>query len=357
MTLEKVQNQPSTKIQVQITKDSTVLGELRNIPLSTLKLDPKNVRFRHLDASLNDKAIEQWIWDESDTKSLLREIKFSGGLSEKPFVQEAPEGDYRVVEGNRRTVCMRKIAKEIKSGKETEIQISNIDPIQCIVIPRDVSHKWLAIFLARIHVSGKKDWAALNQSAHVYDLISKHDYQYDDVANAISISKTKVTQMKNAYESTLKYKDRYPDDNLWLRRYSHFEELWKKKSLREWASDPRNLGSFMQWVHDNQFPMAIKVRKLDPIIQDGKDAYQAIKKGTTIDEATEILQHQKQKRTISAQLADEVEGKVSEFQELLQNFPRGKMKEMAKDKEKLKQFEELYKEFGQVIKDIRTIDG
>ena len=78
-------------------------------------------------------------------------------------------------------------------------------------------------------------------------LISKHDYQYDDVANAVSISKTKVTQMKNAYESTLKYKDKHPDDNLWLRRYSHFEELWKKKSLREWASDPRNLESFMQW--------------------------------------------------------------------------------------------------------------
>ena len=103
--------------------------------------------------------------------------------------------------------------------------------------------------------------------------------------------------------------------------------------------------------------MAIKVRKLDPIIQDGKDAYQAIKKGATIDEATEILQHQKQKRTISAQIADEIEDKVSEFQELLQNFPRGKMKEMARDKEKLKQFEELYKEVGQIIKDIRTIDG
>ena len=80
---------------------------------------------------MDDNAIEQWIWDESDTKSLLREIRFSGGLSEKPFVQETPDGNYHVVEGNRRTVCMRKIAKEIKSGKETEIQISNIDPIQC----------------------------------------------------------------------------------------------------------------------------------------------------------------------------------------------------------------------------------
>jgi len=357
MTMQEVQNTPATKIQVQITKDKTVLGELRFIPLSKLKLDPKNVRFRHLDSSLNDEEIQQWIWDETDTRSLLREIRFSNGLSEKPFVQETSDGNFSVVEGNRRTVCLRKIAEEIKSGKEKEIKISSMDPVQCIVIPKDVGEKWLAIFLARIHVSGKKDWAALNQSAHVYDLITKHDYQYDDVANAISISKTRVTQMIKSYETTLKYKDKFPDDDLWLRRYSHFEELWKKKALKEWANDPHNLELFMKWVHDNQFPMAIKVRKLDSVIQDGKDAYKAIKKGATIDEAVEILQRQEQNRTITAKIADEVEDKVIDFQELLQNFPRGKMKELANDKEKMKRFEALYKDFGQIIKDIKTIDG
>lgn len=355
MTYKK-QNQVGTKIQVQITKNSTILGELTNIPLSKLRLDPKNVRFKHITMPLDDKKIEQWIWEEADTKSLLREIRFSGGLSEKPYVQETSDGNYRVVEGNRRTVCMRKIAEEIKSGKKTEIQISSVDPIQCIVIPEDVDEQTLAIFLARIHVSGKKEWAALNQSAHVYDLLSKYDYQYDDIANAVSISKTKISQMKNAYESTLKYRNKYPDDDMWLRRYSHFEELWKKKALREWASNPDNLGLFMQWVHNNQFPMAIKVRKLDRIIQDGKDAYRAIKDGETIDKAAEILQQQEQKRTLSAQIADEVEDKVSEFQELLQNFPRGKMKELAKNTDKLKRFEELYVEFGQIIKEIKTIN-
>lgn len=355
MTMQEAQNQSGTKIQIQITKEHTVLGELRTIPLSKLKLDPKNVRFKHVDSTLNDEEIQQWIWEEPDTRSLLREIRFSGGLSEKPFVQETPDGNFRIVEGNRRIVCMRKIAEEINSGKEKEIKISSIDPTQCIVIPRDVSEKWLAIFLARVHVSGKKDWAALNQSAYVYELIHKHDYPYEEIASAISISKTRVTQMIKAYETTLKYRDTYSDDDLWLRRYSHFDELWKRKTLKEWANDPHNLELFMKWVHDNQFPMAIKVRKLDAIIQDGKDAYKAIKKGATIDDAVEILQHQDEKRAITTKIADEVAGKVSDFQELLENFPRGKMKELAKDKERMKQFEELYKDFGQIIKDIKTI--
>jgi len=162
MTMQEAQTPPSTKIQIQITKDKTILGELIHIPLSKLKLDPKNVRFKHLDRTLNDKEIEDWISNEGDTRSLLKEIRFSNGLSEKPYVQEISNGEFKVIEGNRRTVCVRKIKQEIESGKEKEITLSTIDPQQCIVLPKDVSDKEFSIFLARLHVSGKKEWAALN---------------------------------------------------------------------------------------------------------------------------------------------------------------------------------------------------
>jgi len=352
-----MENQQTTpmKVQIQISKDNTILGELQYIPLSKILLDPKNVRFKHLDRKLSDKEIEEWISDEGDSKSLIREIKFSGGLSEKPFVQDLEDGNYKVIEGNRRTVCLRKIPAEIKDGKEKEIALEMIDPVQCIVIPKEVTDKSLAVFLARIHVSGKKDWAALNQSAHVFDLIKKHDFDQDDVAHAVSISKTKVNTMLKSYEATLKYKEKFPDDDLWLRRYSHFEELFKKKNLKEWVSDPLNLDLFMKWIHNNQFPMAIKVRKLDGIVQDGKEAYKAMKKGAIVDEAYEILQRQDQTRTLTAKIADDVEDKVKEFQELLQNFPRGKMKEFSKDNDRMHEFEALYNDFGEIIKDIKSM--
>lgn len=355
MTMENQQKITPMKMLIQISKDQTILGELRYVPLSKIMLDPKNVRFKHLDRILSDQEIEDRISDEGESKSLIREIKFSGGLSEKPFVQDLEDGNYKVIEGNRRTVCLRKIVSEIKSGKEKEIALETIDPVQCIVIPKEVTEESLAVFLARIHVSGKKEWAAFNQSAHVYDLINKHDFDQDDVARAVSISKTKVNNMIKSYESTLKYKEKFPDDDLWIRRYSHFEELFKKKNLKEWVSDPLNLDLFMKWVHSNQFPMAIKVRKLDGIVQDGKDAYKAMKKGANVDEAYEILQQQDQKRTLTAKIADDVEDKVKEFQELLHNFPRGKMKELSKDKDRMQEFEALYSDFGEIIKDIKSM--
>ncbi len=353
--MESQQKTTSVKVQIQISKNNTILGELQYIPLSSILLDPKNIRFKHLDRTLSDQEIEEWISEEGDIKSLIREIRFSGGLSEKPYVQDLEDGNYRAVEGNRRTVCLRKIAQEIKSGKEKEFSLKIIDPVQCIVIPKNITDKSLAVFLARIHVSGKKDWAALNQSAHVYDLIRKHDFDQEDVAHAISISKTKVNSMIKSYEATLKYKEKFPDDDLWLRRYSHFEEIFKKKDLKEWVSDPLNLDLFMKWIHNNQFPMAIKVRKLDGIIQDGKDAYKAMKKGATIDEANKILQTQDQTRTSTAKIADNIEDRVQEFQELLQNFPRGKMKEFSKDKGRMQEFEALYNDFGEIIKDIKSM--
>jgi len=358
MTLQTtVENQPPMKVQINITKDKIILGELRFIPQSQLKLDPKNVRFKHLDKVLTDKEIEEWISDEGDTRSLLKEIRFSNGLSETPYIQETSDGKYRIVEGNRRTVCLRKIASEIKSGKEKDIPLKAVDPIQCIVFPQDVSEKLLAIFLARIHVSGKKEWDAFNQSGHVYDLVKKHEFDYDDVAKSVSISKSKVIQMLSAYETTQKYREKFSDDNMWMRRYSHFEELYKKKTLKEWAKEPLNLDQFMKWVHADQIPMAIKVRKLESIIQDGKDAYKAMKKGAKIDEAVELLQQQTAKRTLTAKIADGVEEQIKGFNELLQNFPRSKMKEFAKDSEKLQNFKVMHKDFGRLIKEIENFSG
>ncbi len=59
MTLQTEQNNKPMKIQIAISKEATVLGELRYIPLSELMLDSRNVRFRHLDRTLNEKEIEE----------------------------------------------------------------------------------------------------------------------------------------------------------------------------------------------------------------------------------------------------------------------------------------------------------
>ena len=342
-------------MQLSITGERTIEADILPIPLPMLRLDPTNVRFKHIPELMTDKQIEDLIWSEYDSKSLLREIKFSKGLTEKPYVKQVSDSEYLVVEGNRRTVCLRKIAEEVQSGKEKSITTEQIDPVQCIVLPKNTPDTDMALLLARLHVSGKKPWAAINKGAHVWDLVKKYNYDYEDVAAAISIGKNTISQNVKAYDATLAYHKKYPDDDMWLQRFSHFLELYKKRQLREWVENPSNLDKFMKWIYENKIPMAIHVRKLERIILDSKEAYRAILKGATVEEAEDIIKQSEKRKIFTDSISESVDIKVQDLQELILNFPRNKMQEIAKDKERLGSFEALHKEFGRLIKDIKAI--
>jgi len=349
-----LKNPPSAmKIQLHIRKGKTVLADLIQIPLSQLKLDPHNVRFKHIDEPMTDEQIADYIWNEQDTRSLLREIKFSEGLSEAPIVKKISDTEYLVIEGNRRMVCLNRLAEEIGSRKEKNIPMEKIDPVQCIVLPADVDEASTALYLARQHVSGKKEWRALNQASHVYDLIRKHDYDWLDVAHAISMGKNTINLNVKAFQTTLDYHKKYLDDEDWLNRFSHFLELFKRRTLKDWADNPKNIEKFMEWVYNGKIPMAIHVRKLDKILLENKNAYNALQKGATILDAEEKIKTTEKDKTSS--LSENVDSQMQELYDMVKNFPRSKMQELAKNNDKLKNFEDLHKEFGRLIKDIKAI--
>ena len=356
MSFQKPLQDPPTpnKITLDITADKSIELDVLSIPLSKLKLDPNNVRFKHIDDPMSDEQIEELIWREPSTKSTLREIKFSQGLSELPYVKKISDSEYLVIEGNRRLVCLRHLNNEISSRKEKNIPIEKIDPQQCYVFPENTDDATLAIFLARIHVSGKKDWPSMNKGIHVNDLINKYGYDWDQVIQATSIGRNTISQMLKAYETTKQYQKKYPDDENWLHRYSHFFELIKRRNLKDWIDNPKHLEKFMHWVNNGQIPMAIQVRKLDKIILENKDAYNAIQNGASVLEAEEIIKNSIKRKKSSDSLSENVDTKLEDIQYFMKNFPRGKMDEISKDEEKLKNMEAAHKEFGRLIKDIKN---
>lgn len=340
-----------TKMKFNISEDKIITADIMSVPLSKLKLDPNNVRFKHIEALMTDQQLEQVIWKESDTKSLLKEIRYSQGLSEHPLVKKTSDGNYVVKEGNRRTVCLRKLKEDIASKKEENIPIEKIDTVQCIVLPEDVNDSAIALYLARIHVSGKKPWSAANQGAHVYDLVRKYDYDWSEIARSINVSKNTINQMVKAFDATMEYHEQYPKDERWLHRYSHFLELYKRRGLKDWADEPKNLEQFRQWVFDNKLPMAIHVRKLEKIILEDRNAYEAMQNGASILEAEEKMKESKKGNLGAA--SDDVDFQVQNFVEFMRNFPRNKMQEFSKDKEQIQKLESLHKEIGQLIHDIK----
>lgn len=344
-----------TKIQINISRDKEILVDCNSIPLSYLKLDPENVRFKHIPDELTDEQIEDYIWKETDTKKLLREIKYSQGLSEPPYVKKISDNEYLVIEGNRRTVCLRRLVEEIESRKEKNVPIEKISHPQCYVLPENLDESAIALLLARIHVSGKKTWNAMNKGAYVHELIKKYGYDWEEIAKAINMGKNTINQNVKAVDATYEYHKKYPDDDMWTQRFSHFLELYKRRGLKDWSENPHNLEKFMGWISKNQIPMAIHVRRLERIILEGKDAYQALQKGKSILEADEIAKNSEKNNMLSNSLSENVDNRFVEFSELFANLPRSKMIQIAKDKDQLKKLEILHQEFGQVLKDIKKL--
>src|SRR5437870_7055799 len=130
-------------------------GTLESIPLEQLRLDPMNVRFKHLAKELPETEIERYIWEEEDAKTLYKQIKSSGGLTEAPVVLRAAEKQFLVKEGNRRIVCLRRLSKEAHDGKlakeGNKYSKEHFDQVQCIVLPPDLSQKDLDSLIGTRH--------------------------------------------------------------------------------------------------------------------------------------------------------------------------------------------------------------
>ena len=112
----------------------------------------------------------------------------------------------------------------------------------------------------------------------------------------------------------------------------------------------------MDWVNEGKIPMAIHVRKLDDIILD-KEAFNAMQAGSPILDAEQMVKNTKKRKKSSDSFSENIDSKLEEFYDFMKNFPRGKMAEISKDEEKLKNMEIAHKEFGRLIKEIKTFGG
>src|SRR3989454_1891618 len=259
-------------------------AEILDLPLKKLKLDPNNVRFHHFANRLSDAQIEEEIWKESDTRDLFREILNSRGLSEPPIV----DSSLVVMEGNRRLVCLRKLSERTHNGEYPQMPENTFDSVTCYVLPKDTSQKDIAILLGRLHVSGKKEWKALNQAAHIYELFNKHGASQADITNLMSMSKSTVGHMIKAFQLTTDYGKKYPEDTAWVYKFSYFYEMVKrKKTLGAWLEKDENKEKFMAWLAEDKIVRGMDVRKLPEVI-DNPTALVALEEGG-FDAARKVL--------------------------------------------------------------------
>jgi len=213
------------------------------IKVKDLSLDLENPRLYHQRAAgtapNNEDDLERMIAEESQFITLKKAIVKSG-VQEPIWVQKRNDDKYLVVEGNRRTTCLRAILNEDRTPPEGV----SYDSVIANVIDPSVSELEVKLQKARLQ-SGKKAWGAANDAAVI------HEFHYDlmmdieDIATEMQISKTKVKKSLKSYKMWLRYVTDTSDTS--TSRYSMFDGM--STVVMNWVeAEDKNLQDYHEWI-------------------------------------------------------------------------------------------------------------
>jgi hypothetical protein len=231
--------------------------------VADLHFDLKNPRLRHLGKLESELDVERLLWKEPSTRTLFREIEYTQGLSAPLIIDQ----DGVVREGNRRLVCLRKLAAKIAKG-DSDVPMFKIDKVPCYVLPQETMEDDIALYLALEHVTGKKEWRPVNQAAHVYDLRNVYGLSFQRISDILGRSQSSMRVMEKAYRATLDYHEMYVDDNSWMGKYSYFFEAYRIRQTYEWLSIEGNFKRLAGWIHSGKVSKGAEIRNLQLVIGD-----------------------------------------------------------------------------------------
>lgn len=246
------------------------------VPIDDLKLDDENVRLKHIRMSSKlptQDDIEKILRETGDVSELTKQI-LAANVVYEPLVINSEK---TVIEGNRRLVALRLIAKEIREGKHPDLPIDKFTKVKCRALPSSVKKSDVDLYLATLHVRAKKPWKLFNRAIHVYQLNKIHHYSYNDIASYVGMSKQTIQRSIICYELVLDYSRKYPDDKYWFNKFSYYDELYKRKDLESFRNSEKNIDKFHSWIHDELFDDHRSIRQLPRVMMDS-EAFRAFEK-------------------------------------------------------------------------------
>jgi hypothetical protein len=260
----------SASVAPQIVDEITLDGkrvqvESVDLPLDHVKLDPRNPRIANtVSISISDhgeklqRKLEELLWQDDDVRDLYRQVLANKGLVERIIVRQ----DGSVVEGNCRTVVYRKLQQNRPAERHWKL-------IPARILPHDIADREVAILLGEMHVAGKNTWTPFEKAGHVYSMHSDFALTQDEIAVRLRMSKSKVNQLIRAFDLMKnKFLPKYPGTPS-IRKFSYFEELYKKPPLRDWiTSGSPNEDLFVDWVGTGKLDQGAQVRDLPSILED-----------------------------------------------------------------------------------------
>jgi hypothetical protein len=214
---------------VSVIQGKQVPFTATRLKVDQVDLDSKNPRVQYLvgqtGGSVSQDQLDAMIWDKDQVKALAQSIFQNGGVREPIIVQPTTKGKYVVREGNCRLVSARHLIEQYPGDERFSL-------IPAHIYEDGLSEEDLAVLLADLHVAKKISWDAYEQAKYIHDLFQVYGKTYDWLSDHLRMSKGKISEQLSSYKATTEYLQSHPAPSN-IRKFSFFQELAKKKELKE----------------------------------------------------------------------------------------------------------------------------
>jgi hypothetical protein len=350
------------------------------VGIENVLLDPNNPRFADVsDDALNinkSRYAEQLIQDaayEKMSNPKFDILTLSNSIASVGFVQvdnivcaKIGEGQYYVIEGNRRITAIKYLLKQHAIGQNTmtEEQVEKLRTIDILVVDEtENANELVGMIIQGIrNVSGIKDWGPFQKAQFIHEMREKGK-QPGEISRTIGMPMKEINRYYKTYSVMLQFKTDAEYAGKWNPSYfSHFDELLKKPALREYFGfnddtfrfdNISNIKRFYEWIvpdEDNNvtFSDVHNIRKLSEFIDD-KTALSYLD-DKNIEKAINYINQKNfnQNKMSASECVNKINGAVSAFKSIV---AEGLEKEMSDD-----EFLELNTGISEMLKQLKRVE-
>ncbi len=173
-----------------------------HIALNNLLLDASNPRLAELGipATASQFELVKALWDEMAVEEVAMSIAYSGYFEYEPlFVEVSGDGNYVVIEGNRRLAAVKllvdaSLRQKVKATKLPAIDAARtaaLAELPVIVTTRENSWRYLGFK----HVNGPATWGSYAKAQYIAHVHNSYEVPLDDIAAQIGDGNSTVLRM------------------------------------------------------------------------------------------------------------------------------------------------------------------
>jgi hypothetical protein len=239
--------------------------QIGKVPTSKVVFDPENPRLKYQRQLFPDKSLKELLFSHPDTNWLVKDIEQKGVL-ESIFVRQLSDGNWLVVEGNRRTAVMQALQANHPNNP-------NFSHIPARILPQQTSEEQTALLMASCHVAGKIRWEAHEKAGHIWHMIHELHIPEAELTSTLHMGAPAIKKAAESYAILQHFKriDGGKYANEAEGKWSFFAEMLKVKEFNDRHKKGQGFDDdFCRWVGDGRIPKAEDVRLLEEILRHTK---------------------------------------------------------------------------------------